>query len=396
MPVTAPNVSGFAGGYLSTEAFYQNMDEDKLDHQVKQLAYTQTVDKLEKEATMARQAAQMMDDLDAKEGKDSGKFAIDAVVGLSKLAVHNGMPVQGLEYLKAATTMIKDDSITRVRAENYAIRKGERVLKDVAALPPTKAAFQEYFTQLLITNGDADPQSQSVIQQQLYAVSDPKFDPVRFKQSMVDASMTSLHNAQQQREQANTRLTNARTAETTFRTEELLPVYAESSRRRTDAYVKHQGASTVQAKPADIKAASDVILETVVANTASEKAKVAVASRGVAERAGVLQDSQGLSPTNARTQALEEARSRGDLAGLRPAKAGPGSRTKPREVVDTNFIPGNWYIGAVGSAREGQLAFYNGQELLSDAEMKAAASQPLGEPPTYDEEPPVDDNEPLE
>lgn len=118
---------------------------------------------------------------------------------------------------------------------------------------------------------------------------------------------------------------------------------------------------------ADLKYATDMIQSDY--RTTDSKARAVANS--IVERAREL-EAGGVARTTAFDMAFKDPAIKSQLAGVRPARKGPGSENMPVQMT-AGMTPteGNWYTGAKGSRLEGKKLFYTGNKFYTPEEIAA-------------------------
>ena len=179
---------------------------------------------------------------------------------------------------------------------------------------------------------------------------DPKNQPLKYSPELVksihDSLVSTKDDALVQERIAAAKRSEAQAAESTYRTENLLPAQVENTRARTQ-HLEKTGDKALVATSTDVGRITDLAKQDFGVDV--DGSTLRAASLSVAEHAKSLIVKQHMDPDQAYKQAYTEARRNGVYAGLDVPKKLPGSsietpRTVPKGAKATDLKPNNWYI----------------------------------------------------
>lgn len=229
---------------------------------------------------------------------------------LANFALESGMPEQAKEYANSAST----------------IRKNQ------AAVETNQAKLQQQhatITGSLMENvHDQQSFDNALMVYQLETGQKSPFAGQRFTPQLADQIRNRATTILQQ---STIKLNDAKTKEANAQTEDakarqpLINAQEEEAKARTEYLKKHGGTASLPTA-GDLKSVTDLIASSYDVDTTQDAANARVLARPIAESAKqMMQENPALTQSAAARRAYQEALTRGDLAGLSPKKAMPGS-----------------------------------------------------------------------
>lgn len=377
MPTPTPG--GFIGGWMAGEQHQQDMAINQLAYEEESLKYQAAKDEMESKQRMAETATRVLQEHKDK-GEDLPQAVLNTSYAMADFAFQNGNPVQGMEYVEKAAGAQEKIASARIKVNEASIQNMQILQQDLAAVTDD-ASWRGLWTRYSINHPEAanDPRIRAMVQEQ---ISKP-YDPV-WIQHLRDATTSQLDKARIEQVQAQTALERSRVKTEDYR-RGALSALAEQRKARTDQLRKN-GYTEAPLKTAEVTAATNLISSRLNTAAPEAMAKAKTVANEVALRARQIQAAEGVSAPRALDQAYNEALAAGRLAGLRPARRGPGSFDNPKiRVQGETPIAGQWYTGAPGTKAAGVVAFYDGTKYLTKEEMAGRMSSDLGNDEEIDE-----------
>jgi len=371
-------MEGFLGGWMEMEKHQQDVRQSDLNIQKLALEVDSAKDAL---AAHDQQMQLFGDRVRAAEQQYGGTplGEADKLMTWAGVLTDTGQPVAAAALLNGISEIQKRSSEVQIAAATQAEKSLSQAVNGLQGVND-QAGWDQYWNDYFTAHPKIYENPDMAMQ--MHSIANLPFTPER-KKTFLNQYVTQLQTAQIRKAQAETDLARSRAQTEEFRQTQVLPSVVEANKARARSLGKVGGAEA-PLKTEDVKAAEDLIGSQY--NTAGSEAKARTAAREIALRARQLSVDEGLSMPQARRRALEEARSSGRLAGLRPGRVGLGSFDKPAPVPENKeFSSGMWYTGQPGSRLEGQRVFYDGSQFLTEDEMSSKMSMDLGSGEEIDE-----------
>jgi hypothetical protein len=368
---TDQGVGGVIGGAMAMKAFQSEMTTESLQQTEVRQKIKLAQEAMDFQAKRAQMAMRKVAEHEDATGKPSTD--VERLMAYATASTELGYPEKGLEIVKevahselemanAREKVLKSTIEMRTEMANEMDPEVIKTVKDWRVFLGSWAMRHPEFSQ--------NPQTSQILQGMLNSVTSDEMVPYVVGEtrkgmlSQVEQEQIKLHEAQAKAAEARARKDN-------YEVDVYLPKQTEIARTRAEHLAKAGAGkgATGPLKPEEIRSATDLIMSEY--RVMPEKARTL--AREVAERSRELVDG-GMTITQANKAALSEMRKKGELAGLKPKRSGPGSAEAPLPAPPdaSKMVVNNWYTPPPGSkmARDGvkKFLYLSPTELIPEGE----------------------------
>ena len=364
-----------AGELFGFQAGQRLAERDILEQQLGQLSLQQGQQQLRQGEVAIEQGKVNLDNakitrdrqleflklLSAAEGKGEGATAQTDQAGkeddlptklerMAELSMTAGLPEQAAKYAEDASQIKNNSSLIKQRESDqrnrqlqYAAGLLDNVQDEQGWIQANMLYEVEFGEESPFSNLPYDP---SLVEKIKNSVTTQR------QKSLIEAAEIKAGQADEQLEKikGQTKLNKAREELTKTRTTNL----------------QKAGDKTVEPKPGDIKAITDLLVKEYGGAGLPEDLRVL--ARPVAERALVLKKELNLSPSEAASRAFKEAEEAGDFGGLKERRPKPGTKESPLSLptekgkLDSTKLKKNMYYVVKDGAYAGKTVLYTGKK----------------------------------
>lgn len=365
------------GAFFGVQQAQGALQEQSLDIQAKQTALDTAKEKLEADRRMQ---ALMRDNPITTPGqvsstlpKDQTDIAADNLYRMSEAAKGAGKYKESAEFAKNASELLKNKAAA---AHNQALEDEADAKLLVGIISGAPITNQEEWNSAMQTYARLNPRAMQ--DPAYFQLAQTPYSPEMVQRlthaltTQKDEALIRARDARTAREDAERALIPVRRAEIQSRTD--------MHKARTDNLIKNGGGSAVGLpKTEEIKEAASLIAQDYLTTQSDEtKSRRDAAARDmVIEARKLLADNKDLTYNSALKQVYAVMKAKGEFAGLRPARRGPGSLAKPlpyppaRPSLDQQ---GQWYMGKEGTKYAGVPLFWTGENFLTKDEFDSMAA----------------------
>lgn len=275
---------------------------------------------------------------------------------MASMAMDSGMPEQAKDYAIAASTLQKNQAnIEKISAEQQ--NKNRSLVEKLLPSVHDEASWKQANMIYQMETGHPSP-----------FASHP-YDP-RMIEQLKQATQTAKDTALTKAADARAKLDSTRAAESKMRTDVLIPSQAKLNTDRDKALLKNGGKDLIP-KANELKVITDLAQHSfdIDATDPKQMADIRVQARPIAERMKeIMREHPELSQSEAGKRAFNEAKTRGDFAGLDRNKNLPGASANT--AVDlpkdkTKAKENHWY------KVNGKPMYLDGGTLFTEEEVKS-------------------------